>query len=212
MIKPITSVVFDLGGVLIDWNPRYVYRELFDDEEQMEWFLGNICTSEWNAQQDAGRTFKEATKELLEKHPEHEALIRAYYERWEDMLAGPIPGTVEILREVRDSPYRLYALTNWSAESFPVARERYDFLNWFEGIVVSGEICMIKPHPEIFDHLAERFNLKPPATVFIDDVAANVDAARAAGYLAVQFQNPEQLRSDLKEAGVELERFANETK
>lgn len=211
MNEAITAVVFDLGGVLIDWNPRYVYRELFDDEEEMEWFLTNICTSEWNAKQDAGRTFDEATAILLEKHPEHEVLIRAYYDRWEDMLAGPIPDSVEILREVRDSPYRLYGLTNWSAESFPVARERYDFLNWFEGIVVSGEICMIKPDPEIFEHLTDRFSLKPAATVFIDDVEANVEAARAVGYRAIRFQNPEQLRSDLKSTGVELERTANQT-
>ena len=212
MKEPITSVVFDLGGVLIDWNPRYVYRDLLDDDEQMEWFLTNICTSEWNAQQDAGRTFEEATAVLLEKHPEHESLIRAYYDRWEDMLAGPIHGTVDILREVRDSTYRLYALTNWSAESFPVARERYDFLQWFEGIIVSGEICMIKPDPQIFEHLAERFDLEPPATVFIDDSAANVDAARTAGYYAIQFQDPGQLRSDLDAAGVDLERFANQPK
>ena len=211
MNEAINAVVFDLGGVLIDWNPRYVYRELFDDEEQMEWFLANICTSEWNAQQDAGRTFEEATSILLDKHPEHEGMIRAYYDRWEDMLAGPIPGSVEILREVRDSPYRLYGLTNWSAESFPVARERYDFLNWFEGIVVSGEIRMIKPHPEIFEHLTDRFSLKPAATVFIDDVAANVEAARKAGYRAIRFESPEQLRSDLKSTGVELERTANKT-
>ncbi len=212
MKTPITTVVFDLGGVLIDWNPRHVYRELFDDEERMEWFLANICTPEWNARQDAGRTFEEATAELLEKHPEHERLIRTYYDRWEDMLAGPIPGSVEILREVRDSPYRLYGLTNWSAESFPVARERYVFLNWFEGIVVSGEICMIKPDPEIFEHLAETFNLEPPATVFIDDAPVNVEAARDAGYKAIQFQNPAQLRVDLEATGVQLERSVNQTK
>lgn len=211
MNKPIEAVVFDLGGVLIDWNPRYVYRELFDEEEQMEWFLANICTSEWNAMQDAGRTFEEATAVLLEKHPEHEELIRVYYDRWEDMLAGPIPGSVEILREVRDSPYRLYGLTNWSAESFPVARQRYDFLNWFEGIVVSGEICLVKPDPEIFEHLTAEFNLDPPASVFIDDVPANVDAAREYGYQAIRFQTPEQLRSDLTSAGVELERLSNKT-
>lgn len=211
MKELITTVVFDLGGVLIDWNPRHVYRELFDDDEQMEWFLANICTSEWNARQDAGRTFEEATAVLLEKHPEHESMIRTYYDRWEDMLAGPIPGSVDILREVRDSVYRLYGLTNWSAESFPVARERYDFLNWFEGIVVSGEISMIKPDPEIFEHLTETFDLDPPATVFIDDVPANVDAAGEAGYHAIRFHNPEQLRSDLESAGVKLERFANKT-
>lgn len=208
----ITTVVFDLGGVLIDWNPRYVYRELIDDEERMEWFLANVCSPEWNARQDAGRTFEEATAELLEKHPEHEDLIRAYYDRWADMLAGPLHETVDILRQVRDSSYRLYGLTNWSAESFPVARERYDFLNWFEGIVVSGEICMVKPDPEIFEHLAERFDIDPPATVFIDDVAVNIEAAIAAGYKAIRFQNAAQLRADLKAAGVELEPIANHSK
>lgn len=204
MKVPVTTLVFDLGGVLIDWNPRYVYRELFEDEEEMEWFLANICSPEWNAMQDAGRSFEEATAELLAKHPEHEAMIRAYYGRWEDMLAGAIPETVDVLREVRDSGYQLYALTNWAAESFPVARERFDFLNWFEEIIVSGEICMIKPDPEIFQYLTETLDLHPPASVFIDDVQANVDAARAAGYRGIRFQSPEQLRADLDAAGVTL--------
>lgn len=212
MNDKITTVVFDLGGVLIDWNPRYLYRELFDDEKEMEWFLENICTSEWNSMQDAGRSFGEATADLLEKHPEHEQMIRAYYDRWEDMLAGPIHDTVELLREVRDSPYRLYALTNWSAESFPVARERYDFLSWFEGIVVSGDICMKKPDPEIFEHLTEVFDIEPRQTVFIDDVPANVHAAEEAGFRAIRFQDPKQLRADLKAMGIELERVPNETK
>ena len=204
MSVPVKTLVFDLGGVLIDWNPRYVYRELFDDEEEMEWFLANICSPEWNARQDAGRSFEEATAELLEKHPEHEELIRAYYGRWEDMLAGSIPETVDLLREVRDSGYRLYALTNWAAESFPVARERFNFLNWFEEIIVSGEICMIKPDPEIFNYLTEKLNLHPPTSVFIDDVQANVDAALEAGYRAIRFHSPEQLRTDLDAAGVKL--------
>lgn len=200
----IRTVVFDLGGVLIDWNPRYLYRQLFDDEERMEWFLANICTSEWNAMQDAGRSFDAATQELIELHPEHEEDIRAYYARWDEMLAGPIEGAVEILREIRDSPYRLYALTNWSAEAFPVARQRYDFLEWFEGIVVSGEIGMIKPDPEIFEHLAQAFDLEPRESVFIDDAPVNVDTAREAGYHAIRFEDPDQLRADLDALGVKL--------
>lgn len=212
MNGPITTVVFDLGGVLIDWNPRYVYRELIGDEERMEWFLENICSPEWNARQDAGRSFDEATAELLGKHPEHEDLIRVYYDQWEDMLAGPLHDSVEILREVRDSRYQLYGLTNWSAESFPVARERYDFLDWFEGIIVSGEIRMIKPDPEIFEYLADHFEIDPGATVFIDDSAANVEAARNAGYYAILFRDAAQLREDLGAAGVDLEPIANPSK
>ena len=178
----------------------------------MEWFLTTICTSEWNAMQDAGRSFDAATQELIELHPEHEEDIRAYYARWDEMLAGPIEGTVEILREVRDGPYRLYALTYWSAEAFPVARQRYDFLEWFEGIVVSGEIGMIKPDPEIFEHLAQVYDLVPRESVFIDDVPANVDTAREAGYHAIRFDDPDQLRADLYALGVKLNESPPKTK
>jgi len=208
----IDTVVFDLGGVLIDWNPRYLYRELFDDEVRMEWFLSHICTPEWNAMQDAGRTFDEATRELVERHPEHEDDIRAYYTRWVDMLAGPIEGSVDVLRDVRSSPYRLYALTNWSAESFPIARNRYSFLDLFDGIVVSGEIGMVKPDPEIFDHLRKVFDVVPHESVFIDDVSANVEAAKDAGYHAIRFENPDQLRADLTDLGVKLNNSRDTTK
>ncbi len=208
----INTVVFDLGGVLIDWNPRHLYRHIFDEEERMEWFLANICTPDWNTKQDAGRSFDAATQELLSLHPEHEDEIRAYYGRWEEMLAGPIDDTVDILRDVRDSPYRLYALTNWSAEAFPVARRRYDFLEWFEGIVVSGEIGMVKPDPEIFEHLTQVFDLTPGESVFIDDVEANVEAAKKAGYHAVRFETPDQLRADLETLGIHLKSSPEITK
>lgn len=206
MNDKISTVVFDLGGVLIDWNPRHLYRRMFDDEERMEWFLTHICTPEWNTRQDAGRSFEDATQELLERHPEHADLIRAYYGRWDEMLAGPIEGSVEILREIKESPYRLYALTNWSAEAFPTARAMYDFLDWFEGIVVSGEIGIVKPDSEIFEHLATVFDLRPSESLFIDDVAANVEAARDAGFDALLFENPDQLRSDLEDLGIIAER------
>src|SRR5215212_5971306 len=140
MKTKITTIIFDLGGVLIDWNPRYVYRTIFDNEEKIDWFFENICTNEWNEHQDSGRSLKEATEELVAKHPEHENEIRAYYDRWEEMLGGPINETVEILRSLKEAnKYKLYALTNWSAETFPVALQRYDFLQWFDGIVMSGE-------------------------------------------------------------------------
>jgi 2-haloacid dehalogenase len=205
MSKEIQTIVFDLGGVLIDWNPRYVFREIFkNDEEKVEWFLSTICTPEWNAQQDAGRTMDEATEALVSMHPQHETHIRAYYERWQDMLGGPIDGTVEILREVREGPHRLYGLTNWSAETFPVALERYDFLSWFEGIVVSGKIGLIKPHAAIYHHLVETFDLEPAATVFIDDSPANVEAARDLGFRSIRFEGPAELREALRELGVRI--------
>ena len=164
MKNGISTVVFDLGGVLIDWNPRYLYRKLLRDEpDRIEWFLGNICTPEWNSRQDAGRTMQEACDVLVAEYPEHEELIRAYYDRWEEMIAGPIEGTVDILRRIRERPYGLYGLTNWSAETFPVAQERFEFLSWFEGIVVSGDIGMIKPDPPIFHHLIEAFEIEEVA-------------------------------------------------
>lgn len=205
MKNDVSTVVFDLGGVLIDWNPRYLYRKLLENEPQkIEWFLANICTPEWNAQQDAGRTMQEACEVLVAEHPEHEALIRAYYDRWEEMIAGPIEGSVEILRDIRKSSYSLYGLTNWSAETFPVARDRFDFLEWFEGIIVSGEIGMIKPDPSIFHHLVETFDVTPDETIFIDDSAPNVATARELGFRAIRFETPGQLRSDLERHGVHL--------
>ncbi|MEX0601374.1 MAG: HAD family phosphatase [Rhodothermales bacterium] len=205
MAEDIRTVVFDFGGVLIDWNPRYVYREIFDgDEDRVEWFLTNICTPEWNARQDAGRSMEAATKALVARFPEHEEHIRAYYDRWEEMIGGAIEDTVEILRSVRDGPLGLYGLTNWSAECFPVALEMFDFLDWFEGIVVSGEVGLIKPNEEIYHHLVDTFDLSPSSTVFIDDSAANIETARALGFAGIHFTGADRLRSDLKKLGIEL--------
>ena len=140
----IKNIVFDLGGVLIDWDPRYVYRTIFDTEEEVESFLAKVCVYEWNIQQDAGRSLQEATEVLIRKHPEWATEIQAYYGRWEEMLGGVIEGTLEILESfMSNSNYTVFALTNWSAETFPVAQARYEFLQWFEGIVVSGvEKCI----------------------------------------------------------------------
>ena len=162
MSTNITTIIFDLGGVLIDWNPRYVYRHIFDTEEKIDWFFENICTNEWNENQDAGRSLQEATEELVAKYPEYEKEVRAYYDRWEEMLGGPINETVEILRSLKDAEkYNMYALTNWSAETFPVALERYDFLQWFDGIVMSGEEKTRKPFADIYQILLTRFNVDP---------------------------------------------------
>jgi 2-haloacid dehalogenase len=194
--KP-TAVVFDLGGVLIDWNPRYLYRTLFDDEAEMEAFLAEVTTQEWNAEQDAGRPWSEAVEALVAQHPDRRELIEAYWHRWPETLGGPIQGTVDILGELRARGVRTYALSNWSAETFPLARPRFPFLEWFDGILISGEAKLAKPDPLIFAHLLERFGLEPGSTVFIDDSTANVRAAEAAGLIAMRFENPEKLRAEL---------------
>lgn len=197
-MNSIETVIFDLGGVLIDWNPRYLYRKIFKSEEEIDWFLSNICTPDWNDMQDAGRSFAEATQELLTKHPEWEMPIRAWYSRWEETISGPIEGTVEILRTIKSSGHRLYALTNWSAESFPIARQKFDFLNWFQGIVVSGVEKTRKPFPEFYHILFERYAVEPGRSVFIDDNVNNIRAARDLGLNVIHFTSPEQLRGDLR--------------
>ena len=195
---PPTAVVFDLGGVLIDWNPRYLYRKLFDDEAAMEAFLADVVSPEWNGQQDSGRTWAEAVEVLSREHPEQRDLIAAYWHRWQETLGDAIAPTVAILEELRESGVRLYALSNWSAETFPVARPRYPFLDWFDGIVISGEEKVAKPDPVIFRHLLDRYGLDPATTVFIDDSEANVRAAAAEGIVALQFVDAATLRGDLR--------------
>jgi 2-haloacid dehalogenase len=196
-------VVFDLGGVLLDWNPRHLYRKLFaGDEAAMEHFLGSVCTHEWNRCQDAGRSFAEGARLLKAEHPDKADLIDAYGGRFDEMIAGPIAGSVEILAELRDRGIPLYGLTNWSAETYPPARERYAFLSWFRGILVSGEVGVIKPDPRIFELLIERFGIASESAVYIDDVAANVDAARSFGIHAIQFTTPAALRQELFRFGL----------
>jgi 2-haloacid dehalogenase len=186
------AVVFDLGGVLIDWNPRYLYRSVFEgDEAAMERFLSEIATQEWNHQQDAGRPWIEAIEALAVEHPEYREPIAAFWHRWTEMLGDAIAPTVEILAELREAGVRLLALTNWSA------RPRYPFLEWFEGIVVSGEVRLAKPDARIFHHLIERHGLDPGTTVFIDDSIRNVEVARELGLIALHFQDAGSLRDQL---------------
>lgn len=201
--SPVRNVVFDLGGVLIDWNPRHLYRKLFgDDIAAMEDFLATVCTQEWNEQQDAGRTAADAQAELIERFPEHEAHIRAYYDRFDEMMAGSIPGTLDILEALHERQVPLYALTNWSAETFPHALRRFAFFQRFRGIVVSGRIKLKKPDPRIFAHLIATHRLAAGETLFIDDSATNVEGARAAGLQALHFQVPERLAADLRGLGL----------
>lgn len=200
----IEAVVFDLGGVLIDWDPRHLYRTLFDDEEAMERFLADVVSQDWNAQQDAGRSWADAVASLAADHPEHHDLIVAYRERWAEMLGGPIDGTVAVLADVVAAGLPAYALSNWSAETFPIAVSRYEFLSLFRGIVVSGDVRLVKPDPRIFRHLVDRYGLRAEATVFIDDSAANVAAARSIGMVGLDYRDPETLRRDLTALGIRL--------
>ena len=195
---PVKAVVFDLGGVLIDWDPRYLYRKLLDDEEAVEEFLATVCTPEWNAEQDRGRPFAEGVAELVERHPAHAAAITAFHERWPEMLGGAVGSSVEVLAELRAAGVPVYALTNWSAETFGIARERFEFLEWFDGVLVSGEERMIKPDPAIFRLLLDRFGLDPAATFYVDDSEPNVEAAGRLGFDAVRFTTPAHLRRDLE--------------
>jgi 2-haloacid dehalogenase len=198
----ITTVTFDLGGVLIDWDPRYLYRTLFDDEAEMEAFLAEVTTPAWNAEQDAGRTWVEAVDALAAEYPEHRPLIEAYHLRWPETLGDAIEGTVEILGELRDAGIRLLALSNWSAETFPIARERYPFLGWFEGIVISGEVKAAKPDERIFRVLIDRHGVEPSETLFVDDNEPNVRAAAALGFVTVLFTDPPALRAALEGFGL----------
>ena len=199
----IDTVLFDLGGVLVDWNPDYVYRHIFPDEQRRRWFFDNVCTHDWNLLQDAGRPLNEATEEKIAEWPEYETEVRAYYGRWAEMLGGSIDQSVKILSELRNAnSTRLLALTNWSHETFPVALQRFEFLHWFEGIVVSGEEKTVKPLREIYEIIINRYSVDRKHALFIDDNRNNVEGAREAGLHAVHFTTPDNLRSALESHGI----------
>ena len=199
-----SAVVFDVGGVLIDWDPRYLYRKLLPDEPAVERFLAEVCTTEWNAEQDRGRPWAEAVAELAERFPDQAELITAYWRRWDETVGGAIDGTVAVLAELRAAGVPRYALTNFSAETFARVRARYEFLGWFDGIVVSGEERLIKPDPRIYQRLLERYRLAADTTVYLDDSPVNVAAARSLGMLGLHFTNPDQLRTELASLGLPI--------
>ena len=195
-------IIFDLGAVLIDWNPRHLYRTLFDDEEAMEVFLRDVCSPAWNAEQDRGRSWQEAVDLLIPQHPGHRDLIQAYKDRWGEMLKGPIQGTVDILKRLDDKGYELHALTNWSAETFPIARERYEFLERFRTILVSGEERLIKPDPAIFELMLKRIGHPAACCIFIDDSEKNISAAKELGFDAIHFSAPTALQAELEKRAI----------
>jgi 2-haloacid dehalogenase len=199
----INTIIFDLGAVLIDWNPRYMYSKLFDDEAAMEDFLRDITTSDWNEEQDAGRPLHEGTELLVNKFPEHEEHIRAFYSRWDEMLGEAFHDVVEIFKQLKEkNRYKIYALTNWSAETFPVAFERFDFLKWFDGIVVSGAEKMRKPTPEFYHILLNRYEVEAQEALFIDDNYRNILAAEELGIQCIHFTSAEQLSGELEMLGI----------
>lgn len=196
----IKNIIFDLGGVLIDWNPDYMYKKIMPDIEFRSWFLNTICTLDWNEKQDGGRTIEEATNELITQYPEHKENILAYYDRWEEMLNGSIPGTVDLFKTLKENKnLKIFALTNWSAETFPRALEIFDFLHWFDGRIVSGEENTRKPHKEIYELIVNRFSLNTDETIFIDDNLRNILAAEEFGIRSIHFKSPELLKSSLEE-------------
>ncbi|MAU54580.1 MAG: HAD family phosphatase [Flavobacteriales bacterium] len=199
------TIIFDLGGVLVDWNPEYVYLNEFDgDRKKMNWFFDNICTSDWNEEQDGGKLIKIATKERIKLFPEHEKLIKMYYGRWEEMLKGEIIESVNILKKLKSKNYKLIALTNWSFETFPVAIRRFDFLKLFDGIVVSGKIKMLKPFKNIYNYTINKYKLSPSECVFIDDRVSNVQGAINCGIKGIHFQSSKQLIIELKKLNIEI--------
>jgi 2-haloacid dehalogenase len=195
-------IVFDLGGVLIDWNPRHLYRKLFDDDAAMERFLEEVCHGAWNLEQDRGRSFADAIEEAALRHPDQRTMIEAYHTRWDEMLAGEIEGSVAILEELAAAGYELHALTNWSAETFPIARPRFAFLDRFQTILVSGHERLVKPDARIFQLLLERIAHPAQRCIYIDDSQPNVAAAVALGFDTIHFTAPPELRAALAARGL----------
>ena len=198
-----TAGIFDLGGVLIDWNPRHLYRKLFaGDEAGMERFLAETVSVAWNRQMDSGRAFQEAIDELKAEHPDRADMIQAYRDRWLEMLGEVDVGTAQILRELRQCGLRLFALSNWSAETFAIARGRVAELALFDDILISGHARRLKPDPELFEMACRRFGVTPAQAFFVDDIPANVEGARAVGLTSIQFTDSDSLRRALQQLDV----------
>lgn len=199
----INTIIFDLGNVLVHWNPMFVYENYFESDEKREYFFRHICTPEWNEMQDEGRSIVDATQELVEKFPDWEQPIRDYYGRWTEMLKGPIHESVDIFRELKESGrYRIYALTNWQSGLFDIALVRYNFMHWFDGRVVSGDEKTRKPFPEFYQRLLDRYQVNPGEALFIDDSLRNVKGAEALGIKSIHFTGPGTLREELRVLGL----------
>jgi HAD superfamily hydrolase (TIGR01509 family) len=202
-VKPkTTTVVFDIGNVLIEWDPRHLYRRIFDTPEEIERFLSTICTSAWNLEFDRGKSFSAGIAELVVKHPEYEAAIRAFDERWDEMVPGLVPGTLALMERLEKRAVPLYAITNFSAEKYAAACVRFPFFDRFRGVIVSGRERLLKPDRVIFDLLVNRYNLRAADCLFIDDSMANVMGAKSAGMAAHHFRDAEGLETELAARGL----------
>ncbi len=202
-MRKIDTIIFDLGGVLIDWNPDYLFDSIITSPEEKKFFFEQVCTPDWNEAQDAGRSIEEGTNLLIQQYPDHEANIRLFYDQWEQMLNGPIQETVDIFKALKDTnQFKFYALTNWSAELFPVALNKYDFLHWFDGRVVSGEEKTRKPYKDIYQTIINRYNLVPATTLFTDDNIRNIYPAQELGLQTIHFQHPAQFKIALEELNI----------
>lgn len=206
MNHKIDTIIFDLGGVLIDWNPEYVYlKEFRGDRKKMDWFLNTICAWDWNVNQDAGYSLSKATEERIALFPEYEALIKMYYGRWEEMLGFAHDDTLDLLKSLStNSNYRVLALTNWSGETWPKAIAKFPWLKWFEGVLVSGDEGMRKPFPEIYELMLSRYEIDREKAVFIDDSLANIDGCEAVGIRGIHFKNATQLRLELQTLSITI--------
>lgn len=196
-MRSLKNIVFDFGGVLINWNPLYLYRNIFDTEEEVNHFLENVCRYDWNILQDAGRSLAEATRVLQDQHPAYREEIAIYYGRWDEMLGGTIEENVKLIRPLKEK-YGIYGLTNWSAETIPIAMDRYDFFNDLDGIVVSGVEKVIKPDPRIYQILLERYGIQAEESLFIDDNYVNVKAAQQLGFQTIHLEDGINLEEILK--------------
>jgi 2-haloacid dehalogenase len=197
-----STIIFDLGGVLIDWDPRYLYRKIFDDQEEMEYFLREVCSPAWNAQADGEKSFQDAIEELIPQFPAYTKQIQAYFSRWDEMVDGVFPETVKILEELREAEYPLAALSNWSSETFPIVNAKYEFLDWFDPLIISGKVGLIKPDPQIFNLLLCALDRDPGDCFYIDDMEHNIRVADQIGFMTVLYTTPEQLREELVSRGI----------
>ena len=203
MENKIKAVVFDLGGVLINWNPRAVYLDMFNgDQEKVDFFFEKVCPSKWNISLDAGYSFAQGIQDRIVLYPDFEPYIKAYWSRWPETITGEIKGTVEIMKIIKESDFSLFALSNWSAETYPIVFKRFEFLSWFEDVILSGEEKLVKPDPELFHRLTDRTKIPPENSLFIDDSLKNVVAAQELGFKAIHFQSPPQLQQELKQLGI----------
>lgn len=200
MNSPITAIIFDFGNVLLEWNPRFVYRHFFpNDMEAMERFFQEVNFMEWNLQQDKGRPFTEGVAILSGQFPQYAHLIQAYHDHWIDSVGGTITGTVELLNQLKQAGFPLYGLSNWSAETFPYAREKYDFFELFDDMVISGEVGQVKPDPEIFQILLDKIGRPAQECLLIDDSLPNIQQANKMGFATIHFESPLHLEKELKQ-------------